>query len=120
MEIRDSSGEKLHSPTNGSSECLNQQDFYGKHQPEFVISHIMISAKETKFRPNASFSDFHFGVLTAGVDVVFREKSGKSHPILSICFVHYLFMLTFMLFFFIVNFERCRSKHCSSFCQEHF
>lgn len=84
MEIRDSNGEKLQSPTNGSSKCLNQQDFYGKHQPEFVISHIMISAQETKFRPNASFSDFHFGVLTAGVDAVFREKLGKSNPVLSI------------------------------------
>ena len=83
MEIRDSNGEKLQSPTNGSTECLNQQDFYGKHQPEFVKSHIMISAQETKFRPNASVSDFHFGVLTAGVDAVFREKLGKSHPILS-------------------------------------
>lgn len=77
MEIRDSNGEKAQSPTIGSSQCLNQQDFYGKYQPERIDTHLMISAQYTKYSPSASHSDFHFGVLTAGVEILKRAKTGN-------------------------------------------
>lgn len=78
MEIRDSNGEKAQSPTIGSSQCLNQQDFYGKYQPEHIDTHLMISAKYTKSNPSTSHSDFHFGVLTAGVELLRRTQAGNN------------------------------------------
>lgn len=77
MEIRDSNEEKAQSPTIGSSECLNQQDFYGKYQPEHIDTNLMISAQYTKYNPSAFHSDFHFGVLTAGVEILRRTKTGN-------------------------------------------
>lgn len=77
MEIRDSNGEKAQSPTNGSTQCLNQQDFYGKYQPEHINTHLMISAQYTKSQPSAPHSDFHFGLLTAGVGILKQTQTGN-------------------------------------------
>lgn len=74
MEIRDSNGEKAQSPTIG---CLYQQDFYGKYQPEHIDTNLTISAQYTKYNPSAFPSDFHFGVLTAGVEILRRTKTGN-------------------------------------------
>lgn len=76
MEIKDSFGEKAQSPTTGSSHCVNQQDFYGKYQPEFIHTHVMIDGQHAGFRPTAAYTDFHFGVLAARVDMVKQNKSG--------------------------------------------
>lgn len=77
MEIRDSNGEKAQSPTIGSSQCINQQDFYGKYQPEHIDTHLMISAQYNKSRPSAPHTDFHFGLLTAGVEIRRKTQAGK-------------------------------------------
>lgn len=78
MEIRDSNGEKAQSPTIGSSQCINQQDFYGKYQPEHIDTNLMISAQYNKSRPSAPYLDFHFGLLTAGVEILIQTQTGNN------------------------------------------
>ncbi|XP_061172145.1 uncharacterized protein LOC133181615 [Saccostrea echinata] len=82
MEIKDSYGEKAQSPTNGSSSCANQLDFYGKYQPEFIHTHVMIDGRHRGFRPPlSSYTEFHFGVLHANIDFVKRAKSDTDQTI---------------------------------------
>lgn len=76
MEIQDSLGEKVHSPTIGSSHCHNQQQFYGKFQPEYIFTDVMIDGENKGFRPTLLYTDFHFGVATAHVDLLKKIKSG--------------------------------------------
>lgn len=78
MEIQDSLGEKVHSPTIGSSHCHNQQQFYGKFQPEYIFTDVMIDGENKGFRPTLLYTDFHFGVATAHVDLLKKIKSGTS------------------------------------------
>lgn len=78
MEIQDSLGEKVHSPTIGSSHCHNQQHFYGKFQPEYIFTDVMIDGENKGFRPTLLYTDFHFGVATAHVDLLKKIKSGTS------------------------------------------
>ncbi|XP_062605213.1 uncharacterized protein LOC134267002 isoform X2 [Saccostrea cucullata] len=81
MEVKDSYGEKAQSPTNGSSDCANQLDFYGKYQPEFIHTHVMIDGKHRGFRSSISPTEFHFGVLHADIALVKRSKSDADQTI---------------------------------------
>lgn len=75
MEVGDRYG-KVRSPTHGSSHCVNQQDFYGKHQPEIINADVMIDGENKGPKPNLPISDFHFGISTASLNLIKRDITG--------------------------------------------
>lgn len=74
--IKNSLGENTHYQSNGSSLCLNQRDFYGKIQPEFIFINITIDGANNGSKPNLSYMDFKFGITAAHIELLKKETSG--------------------------------------------
>ncbi|KAK3092481.1 hypothetical protein FSP39_003428 [Pinctada imbricata] len=80
MEIQDNNGEIAQSThTIGlSSECKNQQDFYGKYQVHYASTNFEVYADISGLTAPTSAGDFAYGITDAKVQMIKKSITGQT------------------------------------------